>query len=258
MAVLTDRLDVDPNTVLGKVAAILSAFGPEDRALPLAELARRTGLQKTTVHRLLGDLTRLRWVERSEGTYRLGAGLFELGLRASVERGILEVAIPFLQDLYERTHEIVHLAVREGIEVVYVEKIGGHRQALSPSRIGGRMPLHCTAVGKAILAFSPADVLAERVKAGLPRITPRTITAPGLLRKALDRVVETGVAYEYEESAVGLNCVAAPVLDAEDRPIAAVSVTGPTTRFRPEEHANSVRAAAAGIAATLARRAAMS
>lgn len=236
---------------------VLYAFEADDLNLSLAEIGRRTLLPKTTLHRVLGELTRARLLERDGTDYRLGGALFELGLRASVERGLLEVAIPFLQDLYERTHETVNLGIREGIEVVYIEKIGGHRQATTPSRIGGRMPLHCTAIGKAFLAFAPAQVLSQRVAAGLPALAPRTITAPGMLRRQLTRVVEARAAYEYEESAVGLVCVAAPVLGPHDLAVAAVSVSGPAIRFRPEEHVNSVRAATAGIAATLARRAAL-
>jgi DNA-binding IclR family transcriptional regulator len=117
------------------------------------------------------------------------------------------------------------------------------------------MPLHSTALGKALLAHAGDDARAAVLSAPLARLTPRTLTAPGRLRQQLDAVVESGVAYEFEESATGIVCVAAPVLDAEDRPIAAVSVAGPPTRFRPQAHAASVKAAAAGIAATLARRA---
>jgi DNA-binding IclR family transcriptional regulator len=253
----TNAAAADTNTVLGKAVTVLTAFGADDDTLSLAELLRRTDLAKTTLHRMLADLVDVHLLDRDGQRYRLSGQLFELGMRASVERGLLEVAIPFMQDLYERTHETVHLGVREGIEVVYVEKIGGHRQAAIPSRLGGRMPLHCTAIGKALLASSDPAVLAQRVAAGLPRTTPRTITAPGLLRRQVKRIIETGTAFEYEESAIGIVCVAAPVLDPNDRAVAAVSVTGPITRFRPEEHANSVRAAAAGIAATLARRAAL-
>lgn len=246
--------DVDLDTVLGKVVSVLFAFSAEDHGVSLAELGRRTGLAKGTLHRVVGDLVGARLLERTEHGYRLSGLVFELGMRASVERRLLEVATPFMEDLYEHTHETVHLGVLEGREVVYVAKIGGHRQATSPSRIGGRMPLYCTAIGKSLLAFSPPQLLAEVVGAGLVRRTPRTLTAPGLLRKQLGRVVETGVAFEYEESAVGIVCVAAPVLDVDDRPVAAISVTGPVSRFQPEKHAASVRAAAAGVAATLARR----
>ncbi|MGW4351437.1 IclR family transcriptional regulator [Nocardia sp. NPDC004582] len=243
-----------PNSVLGKAVSVLDAFTGDDHWVSFSELVRRTGLHKTTMHRLLAELVAIRLIDRSESGYRLGRHLFELGMRATVERGLIEVSIPFLQDLYERTHEIVHLGVLEGDEVVYVAKIGGHRQAESPSRIGGRMPLYCTAIGKAMLAHAPGGLKARALAAPLPRRTPRTITTPGLLARQLDRIVETGVAFEYEESAVGLVCVASPILDADDRPVAAVSLAGPATRFRPEAHTIQLRAAAAGIAATLARR----
>jgi DNA-binding IclR family transcriptional regulator len=250
--------DADLDTVLGKAVTILRAFTVDDQVLSLAELVRRTGLHKATVHRLARDLVANRLLDRVEpGGYRLSGGLFELGLRASVERSLLEVAMPFLQDLYERTHETVHLGVREGTEVVYVAKIGGHRQAVAPSRTGGRMPLHCTAIGKALLAHAD-PALRQQVLAGpLERRTPRTVVAPGLLRRQLDAVLEAGVAFEHEESAPGLTCVAAPVLVRGTEAVAAISVTGPTTRFRPDQHVAAVRAAAAGLASTVARREAL-
>lgn len=248
---------VGTNSVLGKVAAVLYSFTADDHGVSLAELGRRTGIPKGTLHRIVSGMVEVRLLERTGSGYRLSGQVFQLGMRASVERGLLEVAIPFMEDLYERTHELVHLGVLEGTEVVYVSKIGGHRQAASPSRIGGRMPLYCTGIGKALLAYSPPELL-ERVLAEKPaRRTPRTVTAPGLLRRQLERVAETGVAFEHEESAVGIACVAAPVLGPDDRPVAAVSVTGPVTRFRPEAHAAVVKAAADGIAGTLARRAAL-
>ncbi|MCD0449778.1 IclR family transcriptional regulator [Actinocorallia sp. API 0066] len=246
-----------PKSVLGKVAAVLYAFTADDTGVSLAELARRTGIAKGTLHRLAGEMVEVRLLERAGRGYRLSGQVFQLGMRASVERGLLEVATPFMEDLYERTHETVHLGVLEGTEVVYVAKIGGHRQAAAPSRIGGRMPLYCTAIGKALLAFGPPELFGVVVEGGLTRRTTRTITAPGLLRRQVARIAETGVAFEYEESAPGIVCVAAPVLDPFDRPVAAVSVTGPATRFRPEAHRTSVKAAAAGIAGTLARRAAL-
>ncbi|MFF0816856.1 IclR family transcriptional regulator [Rhodococcus sp. NPDC003318] len=233
---------------------VLYAFTADDHGVGFAELLRRTGLPKATLHRLLGELVALRLLDRAGSEYHLGRQLFELGMRASVERGLIEVATPFMEDLYERTHETVHLGVPEGTEVVYVAKIGGHRQASSPSRIGGRMPLHCTAIGKALLAHTSDELRAQVLTGPLQRRTPRTVTAPGLLARQLDSIVESGVSFEYEEAAIGIVCVAAPVLDADDRPVAAVSATGPVTRFRPESHATQVRAAAAGISATLARR----
>jgi len=250
------RGEVD-KTVIGKVAAILDVFTPDDRGVRFTELQRRTGLAKATLHRLTSDLVAARLLDKVDGRFRLGGHLFELGMRASVERGLLEVATPFLEDLYERTHETVHLGVREGVEVVYVAKLGGHRQAKVPSRLGGRMPLYATAIGKALLAYAPADVRAQVLGGRLARLAPRTITAPLVLQGQLDEVVEKGVAFEFEESGVGIVCVGAPIVVDADTAVAAVSVTGPATRFHPRRHAASVRAAAAGIAATLARRAAL-
>ncbi|MEP9384629.1 IclR family transcriptional regulator [Nocardioides sp. KR10-350] len=246
-----DELD----TVLGKALAILRSFTPNDTVLPLAELVRRTGLPKGTVHRVAGDLVGHRLLDKTATGYRLSGGLFELGLRASVERSLLEVAMPFLQDLYERTHETVHLGVRDGDEVVYVAKIGGHRQAASPSRTGGRMPLHCTAIGKVLLAYAGPELQQEVLAGPLERRTPHTIVAPGRLRRQLDGVLEKGVAFEREESTAGLLCVAAPVLGTDDTAVlAAISVTGPVGRFKPEPHVDAVRAAATGVGSTLAWR----
>jgi DNA-binding IclR family transcriptional regulator len=249
------EIGLDPRSVLAKTMTILHAFTPDDRGVGFAELQRRTGLPKGTLHRVANDLVTAGLLDRREGLFHLGGRLFELGMRASVERGLLEVATPFLEDLYERTHETVHLGLREGTEVVYVAKMGGHQQAKAPSRLGGRMPLHATAIGKALLAHAPGHVRADALARPLARFSPRTITAAGILRQQLDSIVERGVAFEFEESAAGIVCVAAPIFDTNDAAAAAVSVAGPMTRFRPQNHAASVRAAAAGIAATLARRA---
>ncbi|USX48244.1 IclR family transcriptional regulator [Lentzea sp. HUAS12] len=246
-----------PNTLLGKVMSVLNAFGADDDELGFAELGRRTGLSKATLHRLLGELAEVRLLDRGRRGYRLGSHLFQLGIRASVERRLVEVSTPYLEDLYERTHETVHLGLLEGHEVVYAAKIGGHRQASSPSRLGGRMPLHATAIGKALLAHAPTGLRGEVLGSPLARLTPRTAVTPGMLRQQLTKIRQTGVAYEFEESRVGLACVASPVLGDDGTAVAAVSVAGPTTRFDPRTHAASVHAAATGIALTLVRRASL-
>jgi DNA-binding IclR family transcriptional regulator len=245
-------------TVIGKVMLILHSFTVDDHDLTLAEIVRRSGLHKATAHRLAGELVAARLLDRTENGYRLSGGLFELGMRASVERGLLEIAMPFLQDLYQRTRETVHLGVLDGHEVVYVAKIGGHRQASAPSRTGGRMPLHCTGIGKALLAHADPTLRHDVLSGPLARLSPRTIVAPGLLAAQLDAARETGVAYEFEESTRGIACVAAPILDVGTNDVvAAISVTGPLSRYRPEPHADAVRAAAGGIASTLHRRRAL-
>ncbi|MCJ0904308.1 IclR family transcriptional regulator [Rhodococcus sp. ARC_M6] len=242
------------DTVLGKAVTILRAFRPDDHAVPLAALVQRTGLHKATVHRLSGELVSNRLLDRVDGGYRLSGGLFELGMLASLERSLLEMAMPFLQDLYERTHETVHLGVRDGHDVVYIAKIGGHRQANSPSRTGGRIPLYCTAIGKALLAFSDPEFRRDVLSTPMTRRTPHTIVAPGILNNQLNRIAEIGVAFEREESAPGIACVAAPVFGPGDKLVAAISVTGPTSRFRPESQVAAVRTAAEGLRSTMARR----
>ncbi|MGD0558755.1 MAG: IclR family transcriptional regulator [Streptosporangiaceae bacterium] len=247
----------DPRTVLGKALTVLFAFTEQDHELSLAELGRRTGLAKGTLHRVAGDLVEAGLLARVPSGYQLGGKLFELGMRVPAERRLIEVATPFMEDLYERTHETVHLAVLDGTEVVYVSKIAGHQPFIAPSRVGGRMPVHCTALGKAMLAFAPPrqrdHALRDLVLAGgRSRRTPRTIVAPGILERQLLDVREQGVAYEYEESVAGIGCVAAPVLDPSGQPIAAISVTGGLSRFRPQSHAAAVKTAADGIRAILA------
>jgi DNA-binding IclR family transcriptional regulator len=241
------------DTVLGKAVLILRAFGVDDRVLGLAELVRRTALHKATTYRLAGALVDIGLLDKVDGGYRLSGALFELGMRASVERRLLELAMPFLHDLYQRTHEIVHLGVLEGHEVVYIAKIVGHRPATSPSRLGGRMPLHCTAIGKAMLAHAEPCVRRAVLNGELERRTPRTVVAPGLLHRQLRDIAATGVAYEREESALGILCIAAPVLGPDDRALAAVSVTGPVGRFNPDRHVDALRGATAALAATIAR-----
>lgn len=244
----------DVDTVLGKAVALLRAFGADDVELSLSALVERTGLPKTTVHRVANDLVAHRLLDRGELGYRLSGGLFELGLRASVERSLLELAMPFLQDLYERTHETVHLGVREGVEVVYITKIAGRRQAASPSRTGGRMPLHCTAIGKVLLAWAQDDVKQSVLTGPLTRRTAHTIVAPGILARQLNAALEEGVAYEREESALGILCVAAPILMAAGGPVAAISLTGPAGRFDPNLHVDALRAAAHGLSSIVAQR----
>jgi IclR family acetate operon transcriptional repressor len=240
-----------PNSVLGRAMALLTAFRPDEVELSLAELARRTGLAKSTAHRLLRELTAWDLVERTPAGVRLGMRLFELGSLVPRQRGLREAAAPYLADLFEATHETVHLAILDGVEVVYVQKLDSRSGPKVPSRVGGRLPAHCTGVGKALLAFSPPSRLDAVLAAGLSRRTPRTVVAPGLLRHELAEIHDRGVAMEYEESTVGITCVAAPVLDAEGRAVAAVSITGWVNRLDPGRFAPAVRTAALGICRTL-------
>ncbi|MET7995477.1 IclR family transcriptional regulator [Amycolatopsis sp. NPDC005232] len=233
--------------VASRVAAILGAFRPGDDTVGVSELARRTGLAKTTVHRLTRHLCDNGLLEPDGTALRLGLRLFEIGQLAIRRRGLVEAARPSLADLREATRNTVHLAVLEGTEVVYLDVLRGPDAPDVPSRIGGRFPAHATGVGKAILAFSPEPLVARVIDAGLPRISRRTITAPGLLRRQLARIHAEGVAFEREESGVGVVCAASPLLDAAGTAVAAISITGWATRMRTERVAPAVRTVALAL-----------
>jgi len=238
--------------MVGRAFTLLTAFRPGDGELGLAELCRRTAIAKPTAHRLLGELAEWGIVERTDtGTWRLGLRLFELGQLVPRQRDLLEVAAPFLADLFEATRETVHLAVPDGTDVVYVQKLTVSGSPDIPSRLGGRMPAYCTGVGKALLAFGPPERLAAVVAAGLERRTPRTVIAPGLLRAELNTIRRTGIAEEHEESTRGIACVAAPVLDTDGHAIAAISITGWANRLNTHRLAPAVRTAALALTRAL-------
>ncbi|MFF7069485.1 IclR family transcriptional regulator [Streptomyces pseudovenezuelae] len=236
--------------MLDRAAGILDCFIPSGEVFRLSELSVRSGLPKPTVHRLAADLVRLGWLERSGPHYRLGAKLFELGSLVPHRLDLREAALPFLQDLFEATRETVHLGVREGLEIVYLERIHGHEALRLPSRIGGSLPLSCTGVGKALLAFSGPELTEELLSQPLPSLTPHSITDPARLRTALEKTQVSGLAYEEQEAALGVSCIAAPVFDGGTA-VAALSVAVPRDRFSPAQLAPAVRTAALGLSRVL-------
>lgn len=241
----------DALSVLQRSALVLDVF-PRGAALTLAEVSTRTGLPRSTTHRLLVDLADLGWLTRRGNTFELGMALFELGERVGLKHRLRTAAVPFMQDLFAVTEQTVHLAVRDGHEAVYVEKIHGHSSFPLPSQIGGRLPLTCTAVGKALLASADPAVQDEALSRPLRRYTPMSITDPKTLARELDAIRRTGIAIEREEAALGGCCLASPVMLAGE-PIAALSVSVPKDQFTPELLAPAVRTAAMALGRVLAR-----
>jgi DNA-binding IclR family transcriptional regulator len=232
-------------SLLSRAAAIVGAFDERDPVLSLVELSRRTGLAKSTVHRIVGELVTLRVLERQPAGdgYRLGMWLFERGELVPEHRSLSEAALPVMEDLREATRQRIHLAVLEGVDVVYVEILGtGGLEVVS--RTGGRLPAHATGVGKAILAYSPAATVQARIEAGLPRLTPRTICTPGGLVRELRKIRSIGMALDLEEAQLGVSCVAAPVFGADHKVTAGLSVTGVTGSVDPGTLGPAVRTAA--------------
>ena len=230
-----------PSAVIDRISLVLDAFDGPGR-LTLAQIVRRTGLPRSSAHRMLERLVALRWLRRDGRDYELGMRLVELGSLALHQDRIHRAAIPLLRDLHRATGLVVHLAVLDGSDVVYLEKIGDQMVAAIPTRVGGRRPAHCTAVGKAILAdndCTPVDLAA--------RMTRFSITSTPQLAADLARVRAHGVAFEREESLPGFGCVAAPI-GPPGQAVAAVSVCGPMNRMTFDQRlAAPVRMTAMGI-----------
>lgn len=215
--------------MLARAGTILDAFDAGSPVLRLSELAARAGLPKSTVHRFAEQLLDLGWLERAAGGYRVGIRLFEVGGLADRRNRLRDKALGHLHVLSVSTGCAAHLGVLDSGEVVYLEKLP-IRGLTIPTRDGGRMPAHCTALGKVMLAFAPPAETERVIGAGLEARTEATIVDAGRLRTELDTIRSRGVAYDREEACRGVSCVAAPIRGA-GRAIAAVSATGWTQRF---------------------------
>jgi DNA-binding IclR family transcriptional regulator len=238
-----------PESVIGRIGLVLDAFGADDADLGLTELARRSGLAKPTVHRLAAQLVDAGFLERHGTDYRLGVRLFEIGQRVPAARRLRDAALPFMEDLFVATRETVHLGVPSGTEVMYLEKIRGHRAVEAPTRVAGRLPMHCTATGKAMLAHLPDEVVAQALSS-MTRQTSHTVMVQSVVRGQLAEVRRTGFSVEHEETKLGYVSVASPVFEGESL-VGAISVTGPTYRLQLDSVSGTVRTAARALSRVL-------
>lgn len=216
---------------------ILDTFTAHERELGVSELARRLGLGKSTVHRILATLAAEHLVERSleTGRYRLGIRLYELGALVSSHLDLHEAAALYMDDLRNQTGETVHVAILDGREVVYVERRESPRTLRAFGRIGYRNLAHCTSTGKVLLAGVAEDKLCRLLEGvSLEARTPYSITDRAKLLEELQRVRERGFAMNLNESEIGLASVAAPIRQADAQVVAAISVAGPSARFEGE------------------------
>jgi DNA-binding IclR family transcriptional regulator len=246
------RISKPGQSVTSRVLAILDVFDIANPRLSLSEISRRSGLPLATAHRLVNELIAWRGLHRCpDNRYEVGLRLWEVGLLGPLHIRLREVAMPFLQTLYEATRENVHLAVRDGYDALYVEKLSGHRSVPIISRIGGRLPLHATGVGKALLAHESAGLRRDYFSTQLARPTRYTIAEPGRLNADLEQTVQRGYAVTREEMTLGTCSIAAPILDCAGHPLAAVGVVVHNVRVDPAKLAPPIRLAAEGIAARL-------
>lgn len=232
-------------SVASRLLAVLDAFDDEHRSMTLSALGRRAGLPLATTHRLVAELSA--WgglVRRPSGEYVVGRRIWELGLLAPTQTGLRQKAEPFLHDVYGATLATVHLAVRDGDDVLYLDRLAGSASVPIVSSVGSHLPLHSTAVGKVLLAHAPAADVA-RVLASMTRVTQYTLIQPGLVRQQLARVRRFGYATTSEEMSLGACSVAVPVRRGESV-VAALGVVVPDLRDRPRL-VGVLQAAAHGI-----------
>ncbi len=217
-----------------RVFAVLEAFRSRGGRLALTDVTAQCRLPKASAFRLLETLRGLGYLARDDhGRYRMTCKLMGLATDTYQHSPLHRMAMPILEDLRARVGETVNFAVPEGRDVVYAEVLPGARDRVAGPRIGARVPMHATALGKAIAAWHPRADIAEWLSADtLVSLTSHTITSGEAMSHELARVRKVGYAVDAEEESLGCVCVAAPVIDSQDRVVGAVSVSGPAGRIR--------------------------
>lgn len=225
------------SSVTSRALAVLAAFESTTGALTVARIAQRSGLPLSTTYRLVHELEAWGGLDRTpHGLYQVGMRIWELGQLAG--RRLRDRAHPFLQDLFDLTHENVHMAVREGTQVLYIDKIYGSRKVPMVSRVGGRLPLHTTAVGRVLLAAEPEWFIEAYVERELEAPTERTLIDPGGLRDAISAAARDHYSITVNQMRVGSCSVAVPIVTDGDV-VASIGVVieaaraGEARRFLP-------------------------
>lgn len=220
---------------------ILAKLKEQDGAT-VTELSDGLGVTKGTVHNHLSTLASQRYVVQRDGKYHLGTLFFEYGEYVKSQHAhLLDLAVPELEKLAEETGELANLLVEEHGQGIYLYRAAGNQALSLDTGVGASVDLHNTALGKAILAFSPRDrVEAILDRHGMARTTENTITSRGDFFEELDRVREGGVALDIEERVVGVQCIAAPIQRKDGDVLGAISVAGPTSRLKLDEGAEEL------------------
>jgi IclR family transcriptional regulator, carbohydrate utilization repressor len=242
--------------VLERTFALLDMLAAQPEPVSLKEISERTGLHPSTAHRILNDLTLGRYVDRPQaGSYRLGMRLLELGNMVKDRIDVREAALGPMRELHKLTHQAVNLSMRQGDEIIYVERSYSERSGMQVVRtVGGRAPLHLTSVGKLFLAFDePARVRSYAARTGLTGHTRNSITDIARLERELTTVRSTGLARDDEELELGVRCMAAGIFDDQGKLLAGLSISAPADRLE-ESWLERVRQTAAQISAALGYR----
>ena len=242
--------------VLERSFAVLEVLAAQPEPMSLKEIGERTGLHPSTAHRILNDLTIGRFVDRpAAGSYRLGMRLLELGNLVKARLNVREAAVGPMRELHKVTHQPVNLSMRQGDEIIYIERTYSERSGMQVVRaIGGHAPLHLTSVGKLFLAHEDAVRLRTyATRTGLTGHTRNSITDLSRLERELATVRATGVARDDEELELGVRCMAAGVFDDQGKLLAGLSISAPADRLE-EDWLERVKGTAAQISLALGYR----
>ena len=243
--------------VIERQFALLNALAAHQDPVTLKQLSETTGLHPSTAHRILNDLTIGRFVDRPEaGSYRLGMRLLELGNLVKARLDVRDAALGPMRELHKLTHQAVNLSVRQGDEIVYIERAYSERSGMQVVRaVGGRAPLHLTSVGKLFLAHDDAQrVRAYATRTGLSGQTRNSITDLPRLERELAQVRQAALARDDEELELGVRCMAAGVFDDQGKLVAGLSISAPADRLE-ESWTERVSATASNISMLLGHRA---
>lgn len=242
-------------TAAGRVFAVLDVFRAGGTLHSMAEISRRSGLSLTTTHRLVHELMDWGGVERtSDGAFRLGTGILDLATSSGQAMHLRERALPALLRLHRMLRVlVVHLAIRDGFDGVYVESLRSAHGIVGENRIGGRLPLHLTSTGRVLLAHAPEDVQTAYLARPLESRTRYTLTDPVELRAALATIREQRIGFTERQITRNTGGVSAPVVDGEGRVVAAVGIVLPVPEHRLEDYVDLVTAAAAQVSRALER-----
>lgn len=224
-----------------RAMSILDLLGRSGKRMGVTEIGTELGLHKSTVYRILSTLEQGGYIQQDteSGKYSLGTHILELGMQCLQQIDLREKAAPIMKRLSAETGEVVHLAILDGLEVVYIDKVEQSQTLTMRARIGARAHAHCTALGKVLLAFRGDDVLARLEGRELARQTPNTITSIPELRAHLSTVRDRGYAVDDEENEQGVRCVAVPIRNHAGTVVAAMSISAPTVRL-PRERVDEV------------------
>jgi DNA-binding IclR family transcriptional regulator len=242
--------------VLERAFSLLETLAAQPESVSLKEISERTGLHPSTAHRILNDLAIGRFVDRPQaGSYRLGMRLLELGNLVKARLDVRDAALAPMRELHKVTHQPVNLSMRQGDEIVYIERTYSERSGMQVVRaVGGRAPLHLTSVGKLFLAHDdPARVRSYATRTGLTGHTRNSITDVTRLERELATVRATGNARDDEELELGVRCMACGIYDDQGKLLAGLSVSAPADRLE-ESWLERVKSTAAQISAALGYR----